>query len=138
MSTRDFLLDRSIFDDGKISLPVSRPGLRAVLGAASKAALGKGDRFFAPAETQFALTMERLNLLRVDFLGTAPGMWSLHPPLRCPAFYRALPDIIRRIEADEIPDEQRGDYDLNGSIVECREPAAGRSLVRWVSRHLPS
>jgi hypothetical protein len=38
--------------------------------------------------------------------------WTLHPKDRSPAFIQALPDIIKRIEAGEYPEEQAGHYDL--------------------------
>jgi hypothetical protein len=61
--------------------------------------------------------MSARGMLRVDFLGRPPGMWSLHPPVHSEAFYRLLPDLIRRIETGDIPNGQRGDYDLNDSMV---------------------
>jgi hypothetical protein len=118
MSTRNFILDCSMFDDGQSAVPLARPGLRALLGAASKGALGSGNPVCAPAETSLSRAMERQRLLRVDFLGTAPGMWSLHPPARSAAFHRALPEIVRRVETDEIPEGQLGDYDLNDSMID--------------------
>jgi hypothetical protein len=112
MSTRNFMLDRSSIDGEDGGLPMARPGLRALIGAVSKGALVKGNPLCAPAETSLTQTMTRLGQVRVDFLGTPPGMWSLHPPVRSIDFYRTLPEIIRRIEADDIPERQRGDYDL--------------------------
>lgn len=124
MSTRGFMLDRSILGDGAASAPVGRPSLRALLGAASKGALTHGNPLREPAEVSLSRAMQRLGLLRVDFLGTSPGMWSIHPASRTADFYDALPDIIERIEANDIPPRQRGDYDLNSSMIEhCRAPA---------------
>jgi hypothetical protein len=137
MSTRCFMVNRSAFDRGDAALPVIRPGFRALVGAGSKGALAKGNPFCAPAETSLSRAMERLGLRRVDFLGTPPGMWSLHPPLRGANFYRTLPDIIRRIEAGDIPEGQNGDYDLNDSMVDWSDARAERGLARRLSRRLP-
>jgi hypothetical protein len=134
MSTRDFMLDRSIFDQGNTGFMFGRPGLRALLGAASKGALTKGNPLCAPAETSLTRTMTRLGRLRVDFLGMAPGMWSLHPPARSSAFYCALPQIIRRIEADDVPEGQRGDYDLPGSMRDWDDASAEEIPGGWLSR----
>lgn len=41
-----------------------------------------------------------------------PKAWTLHPKDRGDRFIRALPDIIRMIEAGEYPPEQAGKYDM--------------------------
>ncbi len=38
--------------------------------------------------------------------------WTLHPKDRSPAFIKALPEIIEKIEAGDYPSEQAGNYDL--------------------------
>ena len=38
--------------------------------------------------------------------------WTLHPKDRSPAFIKALPQIIQKIEAGEYPPQQAGHYDL--------------------------
>jgi hypothetical protein len=45
-------------------------------------------------------------------------MWVVHPAFRSEHFYAELPDLIRRIEAGDVPDEQRGDFELNDSMVD--------------------
>jgi hypothetical protein len=54
---------------------------------------------------------------RVDFLGEPPGMWAVHPARRPPGFYRALPRLIERIEAAELPVNQQGKYDLVDELL---------------------
>jgi hypothetical protein len=117
MSTRTFLLDRTAFDSGLVEARPDRPGPRACLAAVAKGALTQRNPWYAPAETSLTAAMRRRGMVRIDFLGSAPGMWSLHPPHRTEPFYRALPEVIRRVEAGEIPTGQRGDYDLNGSLL---------------------
>ena len=45
-------------------------------------------------------------------------MWSLHPPHRSALFYERLPELINAVEREDIPDGQRGDYDINGSMID--------------------
>jgi hypothetical protein len=61
--------------------------------------------------------MAHARRMRVDFLGRGPGMWSIHPEHRTPAFYRALPALVARIEAGDVSEAQRGSYDLDPSMV---------------------
>ena len=65
-----------------------------------------------------SFSVRRAGFLRIDFLGHKPGMWSLHPPYRNAAFYERLPQLIQNIERGELPDQQRGDYDINDSMVD--------------------
>ena len=72
--------------------------------------------------------MQRHGLHRIDFLGSAPGLWSLHPPLRSEQFYASLPDLIERVERGDVPPEQRGDYDMNDSMIDWTD--ARRAIRR--------
>jgi hypothetical protein len=78
----------------------------------------EGNFPYEGAEASLSLSMKRARLLRIDFLGQEPGMWSLHPPYRNAAFYRRLPLLIKNIEQGEVPDGQLGDYDMNDSMVD--------------------
>jgi hypothetical protein len=44
-------------------------------------------------------------------------MWTLHPTDRSESFFSGLPRLIERVEAGEIPDDQRGDYNLTDSML---------------------
>jgi hypothetical protein len=118
LSTRDLLIDRGRFDDGALQIRSTRPGMHEALAATARGALVKRRPWHVPAETGLSRAMTGAGLVRVDFLGAAPGMWSLHPPDHSPAFLRALPGLIRRIEAGDVPDGQRGDFDLNASMLD--------------------
>jgi hypothetical protein len=61
--------------------------------------------------------MTEAGLRRVDFLGSPPGMWSLHPPDRSERFYESLPRLVERVENAEISDDQRGNYDVLDSML---------------------
>lgn len=67
---------------------------------------------FLPVETVLSSTMKSGGWLRVDLLGEGPGMWFLHPGQRGPAFAANLPNLIDAVQRDEVPSEQRGDYEL--------------------------
>jgi hypothetical protein len=64
----------------------------------------------------------------ISFLGTDMGLWSLHPHYRSERFYAELSNIIKRIESDDIPDEQRGDSDLNDSMLDWSDV---RPATHW-------
>jgi hypothetical protein len=112
LSTRLFLIDRQRLRDRVLPLRLLGP-VRPLSRA--KAAL-HGNPPFRAAELAIGEAMSRAGLSRVDLLGAAPGMWSVHPPYRSEQFYLELPRLIERIEAGDVPDAQRGDYELNDSM----------------------
>jgi hypothetical protein len=124
LSTRLFLIDRRRMCDRLLPLTLQGP-VRLV--SRMKARL-HGNPPYRAAELLISDAMGRTGLLRVDFLGAPPGMWSLHPPFRSEEFYQALPGLIRRVEDDDVPDDQRGDYDLNDSMLDM---SAERRRARW-------
>lgn len=114
LSTRLFMIDRRRLRERLLPLSLQGP-LRLV--SRVKAAL-HGNPPYRAAEIVISDAMSEAGLSRVDFLGEDPGMWSLHPPFRSPGFYRELPGLIERVEANDIPEAQRGDYDLNDSMID--------------------
>ncbi len=127
MSTRIFLMDRARLRArvGAMALPpplLIRSRLKAML---------KGNPLVAMPEQFLTMAMRRHALVRVDRLGSAAGMWSVHPLYRSPAFYEALPEIIRRVETGEVPEEQRGHYDVVDALFDFSEQRARntRSLL---------
>lgn len=114
LSTRLFMIDRRRLRERLLPLSLQGP-LRLV--SRVKAAL-HGNPPYRAAEIVISDAMLDAGLSRVDFLGEDPGMWSLHPPFRSPGFYRELPRLIERVEAGDVPDAQRGDYDLNDSMID--------------------
>jgi hypothetical protein len=85
-------------------------------------------------EDILSLSMQQAGLLRLDFLGQEPGLWSLHPPYRNSAFYEGLPLLIQNIEQGKLPDGQLGDYDINDSMVDWS--SVRRSAWQRKLRHL--
>jgi hypothetical protein len=107
LSTRLFLLNRrrlvSELAPLRAEWPPLRPSVRTLL---------RGRRPHDILERVISRAMQRQGMFRVDFLGSAPGMWSIHPLDRSLRFKRLLPELIRRVEAGDVDDAQRGEYDL--------------------------
>jgi hypothetical protein len=61
--------------------------------------------------------MAEHSLTRFDFLGTRPGMWAIHPDERSARLYDLLPELVRRVESGDVPDTQRGFYDVHESML---------------------
>jgi hypothetical protein len=110
-TTRVFLLDRERFTERIGALPVTQPAAHRI-----DHALKEGNPPYDLPEDIISQAMMNKRLTRVDFLGRDPGMWSLHPLNRSPLFYRLLPEIVRRVEAGDVPVRQRGDYDIGDSL----------------------
>jgi hypothetical protein len=125
MSTRLFMIDRRHLRERLGPLPLLGPR-RALSGA--KARL-HGNPPYRAAELVISEAMATAGVYRVDLLGASPGMWSLHPPYRSQEFYDALPGLIERIEAGDTPEAQRGDYELNDSMIDWSR-ARRRKMVR--------
>lgn len=132
MSTRLFLMDRRRFRNTIGSLQARRP---PALRNAIKAFVEGNPPQDLP-EHLFTDAMHADGLVRREFLGRAPGMWSLHPPYRCADFYNRLPELVRRVETGEIPEAQRGNHDMNASMVDWSEAHAALSQNRWWKRLL--
>jgi len=84
------------------------------------------------AELLISKALQKEGCCRIDMLGSRPGMWSLHPPYRSQEFYRRLPEFIRTVESGDVPEGQRGHYDLNDSMIDWTE---ARAANRWHRRY---
>jgi hypothetical protein len=131
VSTRIFLLDKRPILAGKWRIPLLQPGLSARV----QAFINHTPPCLA-LEDCLSGMMVAHGLSRIDFLGRAPGLWTLHPVYRTPGFYRELPRLIERIEAGDIPDEQRGRHDIHDSMFDWSEIRAQLTWPRKVKRHL--
>jgi hypothetical protein len=130
MSTRLFLLDRKKFRAALGALTPRRPPA----WRDSLKALIEGNPPADLPEHLFTTAMRARGLVRREFLGAQPGMWSLHPPYRCADFYAKLPELVRRAEAGDLPDAQRGGHDVNDSLVDWSEARAALRRNRWWKR----
>jgi hypothetical protein len=122
VSTRSFLLDRGRLLERVTALERLPPPPR---GHRRR----EGHEPVAPLEISLTEAMRAHGLVRVDLLGSGAGMWVVHPVYRSELFYAELPDLIRRIEAGDVPDEQRGDFDLNDSMIDWSSARAALPRV---------
>jgi len=125
MTTRVFLLDRDRFSSDVTSLRRMRL-LRPTYPR------GLGHPPFFPLETVVSRAMHEHDLLRLNMLGTDAGMWFVHPPARRPGIESELPALIERVERGAVPEGQRGDDQVNGSMTGwvC-EAAPGADPPPW-------
>jgi hypothetical protein len=86
---------------------------------------------YLPAETTLSNAMQEHGLLRIDYLGTPPGMWSVHPVQRGHAFNANLPRLIRELENGAHPEAQKGRFELLDSWLDAVGP------VPFVRPHPP-
>ncbi len=113
MDTRVAFFDRRRLISQLAPIPVLQPPIFRRWQARLE-----GNFPYMYAEASLSVAMKRARLLRIDFLGREPGMWSLHPPYRNAAFYERLPLLIKNIEQGDVPEGQLGDYDMNDSMVD--------------------
>jgi hypothetical protein len=129
MSTRVFLVHRAGIRDRLGGLPLRGPSWRNRIKA-----LVEGNPSADLPEHLLSAAMAERGLCRIDFLGTPPGMWSLHPPYRSDAFYRELPRLVERVERGDVPETQRGDHDVNDSMIDWRDARERLRRQRWWRR----
>lgn len=130
VSTRIFVFNQKRFDTMSGGFDILRPDLRRRL----RARLFHQSPSTMPAEEAMTNTLLARELCRVDFLGSGLGLYSLHPPYRSERFYRELPGLIARIVTGDIPEGQRGDYDVNASMIDWTEALRHKTCPRRVAR----
>jgi hypothetical protein len=125
VSSRLFFVNRRTLAQRLGPIPLRRPSLGQGRARASTTttlrhlvtARLRGRQHVELPEEALSARMRERGQLRIDLLGTAPGMWTLHPTDRSESFFSGLPRLIERVEAGEIPDDQRGDYNLTDSML---------------------
>lgn len=122
LSTRQFMINRDRFIESVAPLHLRRPPVRQLAQAVLD-----GNPPYLAAELIVSHAMVARGFWRVEFLGQAPGMWSVHPPYRSSLFYEMLPEIIARVEAGAVSEGQRGCHDLNDSMIDW----SGAHRSRW-------
>lgn len=132
VSSRSFLIDLSRFKERIGTLPQIAPNRAQRL----KAKLLGNPPNALEAEMLMSRMLASSNMLRIDFLGSSPGLWTLHPQYRSADFYRRLPEIITAVEQDAVPEDQRGHYDINDSFVNLSDAKAAAAWHRRYIRHL--
>ena len=129
ISTRHFIIDRRRLWERVGRLALSRPRVKDYLKA-----VVDGQTPCNPLEVNLSEAMSAHGLIRVDFLGSDPGMWGVHPVHRTPMFFQRLPSLIADIEGGRIPERQRGEHDLNDSMVDWT--GADRTAFEKLTDHL--
>ena len=119
-SSRLFMLDRRKLAAGVGPLrgdwPPPRPSIRVLLT--------KRERPYDILERVISRRMKECGRYRVDFLGTGLGMWGVHPLQRSSRYRALVPELIRRIEAGDVHESQRGEYDLTEGMLRLAEEMA--------------
>mgnify|MGYP003575082018 CR=1 FL=1 len=87
-------------------------------------AIYKGNPPYILPEQFMSDSMLKHKKIRVDFKGKEPGLWTLHPPYRTEWFYENIPLIIKKIEANNVPENQKGFYDIVDELVDWTEAKA--------------
>ena len=114
VSTRIFLTSKKIIHERVGQFKLLRPNflmrIKAIILGNSSAS--------RELEVVFTATLQQLGLFRLDYLGSHPGMWTLHPPFRSDVFYKKLPSLIDDIEKGVVPRSQLGKYDVVDELVD--------------------
>jgi hypothetical protein len=128
VSSRVFLIDMERLKSRVGALPLLRPDFLQRM----KSRLLANPPEAREAEVILSRTLQQQGLYRIDFLGTGPGLWSLHPPYRSETFYKRLPEIVHNVETGTMPSAQRGHFELDDSIVDW---SPQRAAARWHRRY---
>jgi hypothetical protein len=131
IGTRIFFLDRRRFLSGQDRVPLIR-----VTGRRRLKSYLYGSPPYLPLEDCMTVAMETQGSWRVHLLGSGPGLWHLHPPYRSERFYRELPELIARIESNDIPVGQQGDHNINDSMVDWSDVRQRATFWRGLRRQL--
>ncbi|MHB8206936.1 hypothetical protein [Mucilaginibacter sp.] len=127
MSTRIFMMDKAKFRTNKLRL--RKPELRSQVNA-----IVRGNPNADLPENILSGYIKKHQLNRIDFLGAGNGLWSLHPPYRTRSFLDDLPAIITKIELGNLPDNQRGVYDIIDEVCDWSEARFKLKKNRWWKR----
>jgi hypothetical protein len=130
VTTRAYILNRKRFIEGDVTIPLILPRLRRRLKS-----FFLNTPPYLLLEDCLTVLMNLAGLRSVSFLGSAPGLWSLHPRWRSEALYAQLGELIDRVENDNIPEDQLGDFDMNDSMIDWSEVYQRSKLWHRVSRN---
>ncbi len=121
-STRVFLMDRRKLLAQQFAVRPKPAGV--VQGVAC------GHPAFNLPERTINGRLQRGSEVRVDIAGE--GMfWSLHPLFKSERYIAALPQIIARVEAGDMPEAQRGLPDIHDALFDQKQDVADDFRNRW-------
>lgn len=79
--------------------------------------------------------MAQAGLFRIDFGGSG-GLWTLHPLHKTASFIDAVPQLVARVEAGDVPHAQRGRYNIHPSLLAQDDLPGPRERLRALFRSL--
>ena len=113
LTTRVFFVSRrSLLALAPLPLKKKFPGRRNRV----RAFVGRTSVYDLP-ERLLSDAMKLHGLKRLNVLGPSPGMWTVHLEDRSPRLLRQLPGLVRRVETGDVPEGQRGYYDVQESML---------------------
>jgi hypothetical protein len=131
ITTRVFILDRRRFLSGEFRIPLVPPKPHHLV---------QSLLFNTPPYKLLEGCLSELKSTKalrcIGFLGAEPGLWSLHPPHRSERFYAGLHNLVKRVESNDIPADQRGDFDVNDSMIDWSDVRAQAKGLPKFRRHL--
>jgi len=113
MSTRIFMIDKTRLYGG---LKFHKPAWQNRIFSAME-----GFSSLEALEILISNFMRKENLIRVDFKGKEPGLWSVHPTYRSEEFYQRIPEMIDRLARNDVPEDQLGYYNFSMSFIDWTE-----------------
>ena len=123
-STRVFSIDKSIFENRKLTLK------KVNLKNQVKAIIKKQQPYVLP-ELLIHDYIKKYNLKRIDFLGSSPGLWTLHPPYKTNSFFLSIPNIMDKINQYDFAESQLGFFDIHDSLFDWSEARANLKEKTW-------
>lgn len=119
LSTRIFLIDMEKLLPNKLALKKVPFSLRNL-----KWCVKNNYRWgYMALEDLFADMMQKKLLFRVDTLGEndTNTAFTLHPLVKPDHYIKAIPDLLKKIDTDDIPDSQRGYYNINDDFFDFKK-----------------
>jgi hypothetical protein len=116
MSTRVFLIDMEKLSANKLSLKKAPVTPRYI-----KWFFKSGFKWgYLALEDILSDIMVRRSLLRVDTLGINErrSAYTLHPVLKPAQYIQAIPDLLERMDTGDIPESQRGYYNVHNDFFD--------------------
>ena len=118
MSTRVFLVDKHKLSRNSIRLRK----VSMTPGNLKWFFKGKMRWGYELPEILISEMMQRNGLLRVDTFGEEGNgaCFTLHPVVKPAAFIEFIPSLLKRIDNNDIPDSQRGYYNINNDFFDFK------------------
>jgi hypothetical protein len=116
MSTRVFLVDRNRLN----AYPLRPRKIKKTLKSLKWFLKNKLTWGYELPEIFISEMMEKNKLLRLDTAGKQI-CYTLHPLLKPKTFIDALPGLLEKIDRNEIPESQYGQYNIQNEFFDFRK-----------------